>query len=89
MRERKFPVGLTVLAAGFVSLVLLWFTYYHAPSTTSILKPERPPITFPKLNSPKIEGWSFDTRRDSRNLGFTDEQCDVRDVKYHLLSLRH
>lgn len=77
MHERKFSVGLVALAAGIVSLVLLWFTYYHVPSTTNILKPEKPAIVSPKLNNPNIEGWSFDTRRDARNLGFTDEQCDV------------
>lgn len=83
MRERRFPGSLVALAAGLVSLVLLWFTYYHAPSsTTRILEPKQPPIAAPKSNNPHIEGWSFDTGRDSRNLGFTDEQCDVCDIKY-------
>ncbi|KAE9971376.1 hypothetical protein BLS_004464 [Venturia inaequalis] len=79
MRERKFSVGLVALAAAFVSLVLFLFTHYNAPSTTISLKPEaeEPAIFSPKLYNPDVEGWSFDPSRDSRNLGLTDEQCEI------------
>ncbi|QDS76196.1 hypothetical protein FKW77_008238 [Venturia effusa] len=77
MRERKLPVSLVALAAGVVSLVLLWFTFYHDSSATSIVEAEKSPISPPKSSKPCIEHWSFDVRRDSRNLGLMDEQCDI------------
>lgn len=76
MRERRFPVVLIALAAGLVSLVLLWFTYYHVPAAT--LKPQ--PLKTsesPESANSQIEAWRFDARKHSRNLGLTDEQCDV------------
>jgi hypothetical protein len=72
MRERRFPVIFVASATGLVSVILVWLTYYHVPTA---------PLT-PLIASPHAERWTFDSRTDSRNLGLSDEQCDVG-FSYH------
>jgi hypothetical protein len=68
MRERRFPIIFLASAAGLVSIILIWLTYYRNP--VSPLKPV--------VNSQQAGRWTFNSLRDSRNLGLSDEQCDVR-----------
>jgi hypothetical protein len=71
MSKSKFPLAWIASATGFVGVVLLWFTYYQQPISAS--KPVSSRLPEGKWG----DKWDFSPLRDSRNLGLSDEQCDV------------
>ncbi|KAF2425797.1 hypothetical protein EJ08DRAFT_638369 [Tothia fuscella] len=89
MREfNRFRIGWVASGAAVVSLALVWFTFFHEPTVSPV-----PLKVYVGVPTSGDGDWEFDSRRDARNLGLLDDQCDIAfpklyteldRAKYHL-----
>lgn len=72
MRELNRRHYVAAATASFIALVLIWLSFFRSSSPPPI----KPIVTKP---DPELhqEKWEFRVDRDARNLGLSDEQCDV------------
>lgn len=70
MREHRFPLKYVASAAvvSFCGVVFLWMAFMRSSPKVVVQRP--------RLGE-ALDEWAFDAKRDARNLGLSDTQCDA------------
>lgn len=80
LKGRPWIIAVAALTAVILLYLVTWNGNTYVPSLPSIHKSSHTLPTYPAVCEQPLNGsaWEFVTERDERNLGLTDEQCQVR-----------
>lgn len=88
LRQYPYPAMLASLvrsrpwtSVGIASLLAIILLYTLLPDRKYSGQPISNSFTFAAESGEPILPWQFQTDRDERNLGLSDEQCEVRSIK--------